>query len=121
MCIVTAYFANACVNRNFLVRIPQHVSQTLYLVNFCIFCSLIPALSNGTCFMLLSGGELKCAKLNSNPLARGTIEVFVNSGFPTESGKTLRLEALDIDSRLTGLKTTGKLGAYSFLFVGKRL
>ena len=44
------------------------------------------------------------AKLNRTPCTRGTIEPFVNNGFPTRSGKSLKLETLDIDSRLTGLK-----------------
>ena len=69
-----------------------------------MLCSLIPAVSNGTCFMYLRGGETKRAKLNCTPLARGTIEPFVNNGFPTRSGKSLKLETLDIESRLTGLK-----------------
>ena len=34
----------------------------------------------------------------------GTIELSVNKGFPTQSGKSLKLETLDIDSRVNGLK-----------------
>ena len=50
------------------------------------------------------GGEAKCAKLSCTSLAWGTIEPFVNNSFPTRSGNSLKLETLDIDSRLTGLK-----------------
>ena len=78
---------------------------------------------NGTCFMQLMGGEQKRAMgdeqkrapRNRTPLERGTIEASVNNSFSTRSGKKLQLETLDL------YKTAGKVGAYSFLFVGKRL
>ena len=31
------------------------------------------------------------------PCAQGTIEPFVNNGFPTRSGKSLKLETLNVD------------------------
>ena len=61
---------------------------------------------------------MKRAKLKHTSLARGTIKPSVNNGFPTRSGKSLKLETLDINSRVTGLKTAGKIG---FSFVGKKL
>ena len=47
---------------------------------------------------------MKCAKLNRTLLTWGMIEPFMNNGFPTRRGKSLKLEMLDIDSRLTGLQ-----------------
>ena len=75
----------------------------MYTLSFCIYCSPIPVLSNGTCFMKLRGGEQKRATKNRTSLERSTIEGSVNNGFPTRSGKKLQLETLDVDSRLIGL------------------
>ena len=49
------------------------------------------------------GGEQKRATKNRTPVAQGTIELSANNGFPTQSGKKLQLETLNIDSRLIGL------------------
>ena len=73
----------------------------MYTLSFCIYCSPIPVLSNGTCFMKLRGGEQKRATIK--PHLSRTIEGSVNNGFPTRSGKKLQLETLDVDSRLIGL------------------
>ena len=62
----------------------------VYTLSFCIFCSLMPVLLNGT------RGKTKCAKLKCTPLTPGMIKPFVNNGFPGQSGKSLKLETLDI-------------------------
>ena len=46
----------------------------------------------------------------------GTIEPSVSKGFPTQSGKSLKLETLDIDSRVNGLKSRWQ-GRHMQLFV----
>ena len=56
------------------------------------------------------GGGTICAKLNCTPLARSMIEPFVNNSLPARSSKSLKLETLDIDSRLTGLRNCGQGG-----------
>ena len=71
--------------------------------------------------MQLRGGEQKHATKKRTPLERGTIEASVNNGFPTQSGKKLQLETLNSTVDSLVYKTPGKVGAYSFLFVGKRL
>ena len=76
----------------------------VYTLSFCTFCSLIPVLSNGTCFMQLRRGETKRARLKRTLVGRGTIEPSVNNGFPTRSGKRQQLETLDLESRLIGLQ-----------------
>ena len=80
-----------------------HVRYFEYTLSFCIYCSPIPVLSNGTCFMQLRGGEIKRATKNRTPVTWGMIELSANNGFPTRSGKKLQIETLDIDSRLIGL------------------
>ena len=72
----------------------------VYTLSFCIFCSPIPVLSNGTCFVQLRGSEQKRAKKSRTPVACGTIEPFVYNNFPTCSCKTLQLETLDVDIKL---------------------
>ena len=76
----------------------------MYTLSFCIYCSPIPVLSNGTCFMKLRVGANKnVSTKNCTPLERGMIEGSVNNSFPTQSGKKLQLETLALDSRLIGL------------------
>ena len=48
------------------------------------------------------GDEQKNAPKNRFPLTQGTIELSVNV-FPTQRGKRLQFERLDLDSRVIGL------------------
>ena len=94
------------------LRLPQflsphssaHISELLvYTLSFCIYCSPIPVVSNGTYFVQPREGEQKRVTKNRTPLERATIEASLNDSFPTQSGKKLQLETLVLDSRLIGL------------------
>ena len=82
----------------------------MYTLSFCVYCSPIPVLSNGTCFMKLrggggggGGGANKNVPPKTAPLSNEVRLKDLYNGFPTRSGKKLQLETLDVDSRLIGL------------------
>ena len=128
--VVTSAFTNAgFVGRhilttwfyNFWVRIPARISQTLVRVHAAYFVALFQ------CFRMVpvscsSGGANKNVQQKTAPHLHA---VQSNRLCTTASlhkavrGYNLKRWISIVDSLV--YKTTGKVGAYSFLFVGKRL
>ena len=50
--------------------------------------------------MQAGGASKNVPQKNCTLIAQGMIELSTNNGFPTQRGKKLQLETLDLDSRL---------------------
>ena len=83
------------------------------------YCSPIPVLLNGTCFMQLRGGEQKLCHQKTHPCRTRYHPQTMASLHEAVRSCNLKRWISIVDSLV--YKTAGKVGAYSFLFVGKRL
>ena len=112
------------------LRLPQFFSShsSARISERCLCTRLVSAyiVALFQCFRMVpvscsSGGRTKTCHKKAHPSRTRYDWSIRKQGFSTQSGKKLQLETLNSTVDSLVYKTPGKVGAYSFLFVCKRL